>query len=265
MPQGKLREAVFIHANLLALGLLGWFVLLALAECVLVPPQRDQSSNSRLITNFGLAAVVLSVGGLFPLAKLAASAAGQSLGLGLARVVALPWLALLALTLLAETFGSYWAHRAMHRLPLLWRIHRVHHADNAMDVSSSFRNHPLELLVTLPVSAAAVLIVGTPASVVIVAQSITGAAAIWAHADLALPPRLDKAVAWISFTPRLHRLHHNPERTTHDSNYGELLTLWDRLFGTFTDRSEREAVGLKDQVAEPDRLLQQIWSPVHAA
>lgn len=247
------------------MGLLSWFVLLALAEFATASPDRDHSSDSRLVTNFGLAAVVLFVGSLFPLVKLAAAAAGQSFQFGLTHVVALPWLAVLAATLLAETLGSYWAHRAMHRWPLLWRIHRVHHADNAMDVSTSYRNHPLELLVTVPISAAAILVVGAPASVVLVAQTFTSAAAIWAHADLTLPRRIDWVIAWVSFTPRLHRLHHNPERATHDSNYGELLTLWDRLFGTFNNAEGRRPVGLEGQVARPDRLLQQIWSPVHAA
>ena len=78
-----------------------------------------------------------------------------------------PWLAVLGVALLAETFAAYWAHRITHQTPLLWRLHRVHHADNAVDLSTSFRNHPLELIITLPVSAVVVLIVGMPQSVVV--------------------------------------------------------------------------------------------------
>jgi sterol desaturase/sphingolipid hydroxylase (fatty acid hydroxylase superfamily) len=152
-----------------------------------------------------------------------------------------------------------------HRTPLLWRLHRVHHADNAVDLSTSYRNHPLELLITLPVSAAVVLIVGIPQSIVVITQTLLVGVTLWQHADIALPRRLDRALSWVIVTPRLHRLHHNPERATHDSNYGELLTLWDRLFGTFNRTAGRCEVGLDDQVARPDRLLQQIWSPVYGS
>ena len=226
---------------------------------------RERLNDRRLVTNFGLAVFILFAGSLFPLAKLSASAVGQSLGIGLTRLVAMPWLWVLALALVSETFANYWVHRLMHRAPLLWRIHRVHHADNAVDVSTSYRNHPLELLVTLPVSAAVVLILGTPASIVIANQTLLMGVTLWQHADIALPPHLDRALGWLIVTPRLHRLHHNPERATHDSNYGELLTLWDRLFGTFNKTEGRGRVGLDDQVAPPDRLLQQIWSPVYTA
>jgi len=226
---------------------------------------RELTNDRRIVTNFGLTVVILFTGSLFPLAKLSASAIGQSFGTGLAGLVAMPWVVILALALITETFGVYWTHRLMHRLPLLWRVHRVHHADNAVDVSTSFRNHPLELAVTLPVSAATVLAIGSPPSAVIAAQTILTAVTIWQHADIELPRRLDRVLGWAIVTPRLHRLHHNPERATHDSNYGELFTVWDRVFGTFTDRDGRERVGLDHQVAQPDRLLQQIWSPVYGA
>ena len=225
----------------------------------------EPSSDGRLITNFGLAAIVLFASGLAPLARLGTSAAGQLFGFGLADRLPLSWLALFGLAILSETFAAYWVHRLMHRAPLLWRMHRVHHADNSVDVSTSYRNHPLELLVTMPASAAVILALGLPPSVVVATQTVLTAATLWEHADLALPERLDRALSWIIYTPRLHRLHHSPERAIHDSNYGGLLTIWDRLFGTFTDSSERGRVGLDDQVARPDRLLEQMWSPVYAA
>lgn len=247
------------------IALLGWFVLLAVIEVAAARGKnREPTSDGRLVTNFGLTAAIFLVGSLLPLTNLAASVIGRSFGTGLAGLIALPWMAILILTLITQTFALYWAHRLMHRLPLFWRVHRVHHADDSVDVSTSFRNHPLELAVTLPVSAAAVLAVGSPPSVVIAAQTVLSAVTIWQHADITLPSRIDRALGWVIVTPRLHRLHHNPERATHDTNYGELLTLWDRLFGTFNGSRGRRSVGLEDQVARPDRLLQQIWSPVYS-
>jgi sterol desaturase/sphingolipid hydroxylase (fatty acid hydroxylase superfamily) len=245
------------------LALLGWVILLASLE-VWSGTGSEGASDRRLLTNFSLTLLVLGAGALFPIARLAASTAAQSLNIGLLRSAHWPWTALFAVALLAETFAAYWAHRITHKTPLLWRLHRVHHADNAVDISTSFRNHPLELIITLPVSAAVVLILGTPASVVVATQTLFMGVTLWQHADIALPLHIDRALGWIIVTPRLHRLHHNPTRITNDSNYGELLTLWDRLFGTFNRMEGRRPVGLEGQVASPDRLLQQIWSPVYS-
>jgi len=228
-------------------------------------PRPDRSSDQRLLTNFAFGAVTFAAGVLVPISKLGASAAAQSLGSGFAPRLGLSWFAVLALLMLTDSLAVYWIHRLMHRTPLLWRVHRVHHSDQSVDVSTTFRNHPLELLVSLPMSATVVLIVGAPSSVIVVAQTMAFAATIWQHADIDLPTGLDRAFALVLVTPRVHRLHHNPARATHDSNYGELLTLWDRLFGTFNAAEGRFPVGLDHQVAPPDRLLQQIWSPVYSA
>jgi sterol desaturase/sphingolipid hydroxylase (fatty acid hydroxylase superfamily) len=141
----------------------------------------------------------------------------------------------------------------------------VHHADSAVDVSTSLRNHPLELVVTVPVSCLVVLLVGAPVSVVAAAQSVLVAAALFQHADIRLPPRVDATLAWLIVTPRLHRLHHHPERIVHDSNFGDSIVLWDRLFGTFNASEGRLPVGLEGQAARADHLIEQICSPLQPA
>jgi sterol desaturase/sphingolipid hydroxylase (fatty acid hydroxylase superfamily) len=249
---------------LIDLALVGWFVALAVVETVFVPggKARESSDDGRLLTNFGLTALVLLATSILPLADIASAEVGA--GIGLAYHVGLPWIALFALTWLGQSFAAYWAHRWMHVSPLLWRVHRVHHADTAVDVSTSLRNHPLELLVMIPASALVIVLLGAPVSVVVAVQSFLVAAAIWEHADIVLPKRLDRALTFLLVTPRLHRLHHSPDRGNHDSNYGNSLTLWDRLFGTLNDRQERLEVGLARQRAAPNRLLEQICSPLHA-
>ena len=245
--------------------LVAWVIVLALAEAGSGAALRDGSSDRRLLTNFSFTIMVLAAGALLPIAKLGASSVAQSLHVGFLRAAQWPWPAVFAIALLAETLAAYWAHRITHQTPILWRLHRVHHADNAVDLSTSFRNHPLELFITVPVSAAVVLVLGTPQSVVIATQTFLAGVTLWQHADIVLPQRVERALGWVIVTPGLHRLHHNPERAIHDSNYGELLTLWDRVFGTFNRSEGRRPVGLDDQVAKPDRLLQQIWSPVYSA
>jgi sterol desaturase/sphingolipid hydroxylase (fatty acid hydroxylase superfamily) len=255
-----------VSSGALILSLMtAWFVALAVVETL----QRDADpggvNNDRLITNFGFSAAVLAIGGLIPLARISSSLAGEGWGVGLANLIAVPWIAIFAALLLLDSLAAYWAHRAMHAIPLLWRIHRVHHADSELDVSSSLRNHPLELIVTAPVSALVVLVVGAPLSVVVASQTLTFAAALWQHADIRLPKRAERMLAGVIITPRLHRLHHNPERVVHDTNFGESLVLWDWLFGTLNVSEGRRPVGLEGQRARADRLLDQIWSPLQPA
>jgi sterol desaturase/sphingolipid hydroxylase (fatty acid hydroxylase superfamily) len=257
-----------LHANVyVGVGLVGWFAVLACIEllCARRAGRTERGNDGRLLTNFGLAVLLLATGAAFPLARLGASATAQSWAIGLGPRLELSWLAIFILLLVVDSLAVYWVHRLVHRVPLFWRVHRVHHADESVDVSTSLRNHPLEMVLSIPSSAAVILIVGASPTMVVASQTINLAATIWQHADIQLPQRLERALTWLIVTPAMHRLHHNPERRLHDSNYGELITLWDRLFGSFNAPQGRTRVGLDDQVASPDRLLQQIWSPVYAA
>jgi sterol desaturase/sphingolipid hydroxylase (fatty acid hydroxylase superfamily) len=251
--------------NLLSLALLGWFIALAIVETLIArksSPPASPNPDARFVTNFGLTAILFMVGGALPLANVAAAASAQGLRIGLADHAHIPWAGIVMLTLLGQTFGAYWLHRWFHRNPWLWRIHRVHHADSAVDVSTSFRNHPFELLLTVPMAVVVTLTIGAPISAVSVSQTIIVAATIWEHADISLPPRLDKALSAIILTPRLHRLHHNPDPAIHDTNYGTFLSFWDRLFGTLCVIEGRGRVGLDGQVKRPDHFLDQIRSPL---
>jgi sterol desaturase/sphingolipid hydroxylase (fatty acid hydroxylase superfamily) len=251
-------------AVILDLALVAWFMLLAGGELFAARRRgaTDAANDGRLVTNFGLGALVLLANALLPLIKVGSAVAGQSIGSGLAMRFAWPWALTFAVLLFADSFVSYWTHRMMHTVRALWRIHRVHHADSAVDVSTSLRHHPLELLVSIPMLVL-IYILGAPPSVVVATQTIMLAAGIWQHADIEAL-RLERILAPWLITPALHRLHHSPERILHDGNYGDLITLWDRLFGTLRTRKGRERVGLDGQVARADRLLEQIWSPVYA-
>jgi sterol desaturase/sphingolipid hydroxylase (fatty acid hydroxylase superfamily) len=249
------------------LSLVGLFIVLALLELAFRHPDEphEQSGDGRLLTNFGLTGLGLVLGGLFPLARIGSSLVSQRFGIGVGNFGHLPWTAILLATLLLDSLVSYWAHRLMHSIPLLWRVHRVHHADTAVDVSTSLRNHPLELLVTVPASALVVIVIGASPSVILAIQSTLIAAALWQHADLALPPALDRALSAAIVTPRLHRVHHSRERDHHDRNFGDSIILWDRLFGTFDDTAIGQAVGLENQRARADHLIDQLCSPLYSA
>ena len=249
------------------LGLVGFFVLIALCE-VLFPSRngpRASSGDARLLTNFSLTAMVLVAGGLFPVVRITSSIASERFGVGLAHFAHVPWAVILVATLLLDSLAAYWVHRLMHITPLFWRVHRVHHSDKAVDVSTSFRNHPLELVVTLPPSALVVLVLGSPPSAVFATQTILMMVAMWDHADIKLPPRLNRALSLVIITPELHRVHHSVDRREHDSNFGDCLSIWDRLFGTLTRAHLTGGIGLDGERALDDHLLQQIISPLYPA
>ena len=194
----RLQVVEMTHDALIGFGLAGWFVALALVETLWPRATRHQSGDGRLITNFGLTALIFLGSALPPLANFGSAMIGTGLGAGY--YVAVPWAAMFVLLLLAQTLTAYWVHRLMHATPLLWRVHRVHHADTALDVSTSLRNHPFELLVTIPSAAAVTLVLGAPVSAVVAVQTLLFAGAIWEHADIALPRRLDRALAPILVT-----------------------------------------------------------------
>lgn len=251
---------------ILDVALVAWFFLLAAAETFAARGRvvAEQGGDARLVTNFGLGVLVLGANNLLPMVKVGSAWLAQWTDVGLAAGFAWPWALAFGVLILADSLAGYWTHRALHAVPALWRIHRVHHSDNSVDVSTSLRNHPLELVVTFPISVAVIWIVGAPPTAVLAVQTVMVAASVWQHADIALP-RAERVLAPLLITPGIHRVHHNPERSLHDSNYGELITLWDRLFGTFRPSAGRGRVGLDGQTARSDRLLDQIWSPVHSS
>jgi sterol desaturase/sphingolipid hydroxylase (fatty acid hydroxylase superfamily) len=134
-------------------------------------------------------------------------------------------------------FVSYAWHRANHRIRLLWRFHQVHHSDLSFTVSTATRFHPGEILLSLPIRLLAVLVIGAPAMAVVVFEVVFAFANLFEHGNIALPLRLEQHVAGLFVTPALHRRHHASRRTEIDSNFGTILTLWDRLLGTYGSSS----------------------------
>ena len=130
---------------------------------------------------------------------------------------------------------SVWAeHVASHKIPLIWRIHRVHHADPGIDVTTALRFHPAEIVLSMVFKAALILILGAPPEAVLVFEVVLNGAAMFNHANIAIPEKLDRALRLLIVTPDMHRIHHstNPDET--DSNYGFNLSIWDRLFSVYT-------------------------------
>jgi sterol desaturase/sphingolipid hydroxylase (fatty acid hydroxylase superfamily) len=205
---------------------------------------------------------------LVPVSALWAATFARQNGIGLFNQIDAPWLAI-AGTLLVRSLASYVNHVLMHKVPLLWRLHRVHHADTHLDVSTTARFHPLEFGPGLFIMLPAVMAFGLSPWVLIVYEILDAVVNLCSHANLRLPERLDRALRWIFVTPNMHSIHHSSWQPETDSNYGAVFTLWDRLFGTYSERPaggfEAMRIGLEEIPDErASSFLWQLKSPLLA-
>jgi sterol desaturase/sphingolipid hydroxylase (fatty acid hydroxylase superfamily) len=222
--------------TLLRLGVFaGLLVAFSLLEAIWPARVRVQPRAHRWVTNLTLGALSsLSIRLMGPLTVAGAALVAELAGFGLFQAIALPgWLVIVASIILLD-FAIWAQHVAMHKAPLLWRMHRVHHADRDLDASSGLRFHPFEAVVSMLWKAGLVFVLGVPIAVALAYEIVLNAMAIFTHANLRLPTRLVQAVRWLIVTPDMHRTHHSVLRTETDSNYGNFLSVWDRLFRTYT-------------------------------
>lgn len=219
----------------------GALALLALLETLIALRAEGAMRLRRWPANFGLTVINILVLGALPLSALAAADLARSLDIGLLNPLETPFVVALAVTFLARSLGAWGVHYAMHNVPLLWRVHRVHHTDTHLDVSTTVRFHPLEFLISAPVAVIIVMALGLPPAAIMLFELFDAGIAVFSHANIRLPAGLERLVNRIIITPNMHRIHHsNVERET-NSNYGATLVIWDRVFGTYR-RKERDAL-----------------------
>jgi sterol desaturase/sphingolipid hydroxylase (fatty acid hydroxylase superfamily) len=201
-----------------------------------IAPRRTPSLplRGRWLRHFALALFdPLLVRALLPLLEVGAAVAAAEAGFGLFHRIDAPrWLAAVV-SLLALDAVRYGQHRLLHRVPLLWRLHRMHHTDVDYDFTTALRFHPLESLVTASVGVLAVAALGAPVEAVVANQVLFVAAVLFAHANVRLPGGLDRALRLVLVTPDMHRVHHSARPDETDSNYGSVFPIWDRLLGSY--------------------------------
>jgi len=199
---------------------------------------RARARRAHLVPNLALTAITFAVNAALTAVLVIALAWLESRDLGLLRALALPGWASLAVVIVALDFATWLAHTSMHRVPLFWRFHRVHHADPLVDVTTSIRQHPGEtVLRALFLGAFAVPLGVAPASFALY-RTLSVANSLLEHANLRVARRLDSALSLLVVTPNAHKVHHSRRPAETDTNFGNLLSLFDRLFGVFTP-SER--------------------------
>ncbi|MFZ1468906.1 MAG: sterol desaturase family protein [Paracoccaceae bacterium] len=211
-------------------------MLAAMGLWELAAPQRraDMPRVLRWSNNLALVALDAAVVRLiFPLTLASFAAYAQTKGWGLLPLLGLPgWaVGLLAFLLLDLTI---WAqHRVFHAIPVLWRLHRMHHADLDFDVTTGLRFHPVEIVLSTAIKLAVIAALGAPPLAVLSFEVVLNASSLFNHANIRLPAAIDRILRLIIVTPDMHRVHHSAIRAETDSNFGFNLPWWDRLFGTY--------------------------------
>lgn len=181
---------------------------------------------------------------VFPVLAVGVAGLARARGWGLSHWLnAPPWLAFVASLLLLDLV-IYAQHVAFHKVPLLWRLHRMHHTDLDFDVTTALRFHPLEIVLSMLIKLTAVVLLGTPPVAVLLFEVILNATAMFNHGNVWLPLKLDRVLRWILVTPDMHRVHHSIHREETDSNFGFNLPWWDRLFGTYRDQPRDGHTGM---------------------
>ena len=252
-------------AALIRLALfVGVLVLFAGLETLFPARARVLPRARRWLTNLSMSALGSAVGALMaPVLAVSVAAVAASKGWGLFNLAALPvWLEF-ALSLVLLDLAVWAAHVASHRVPMLWRLHSVHHTDRDLDASSGVRFHPGEIAISLLWKAAVIVLLGPSVLAVLVFEIVLNGTAIFTHANIALPGRLDRMVRRVFVTPDMHRIHHSVDLAESQTNYGFCLSVWDRLFRSYSDRAEGELrLGLSEhQTAAPARLWSSLALP----
>ncbi|HCX14987.1 MAG TPA: sterol desaturase [Rhodospirillaceae bacterium] len=205
-----------------------------------------QSLTLRWSGNLGIAAISATftrlAAPIIP-AGVAAMASANNWGL-LNLIDTLGWLAFLV-SLLALDALIYAQHRAFHAIPILWRLHRVHHADLELDATTGLRFHPIEIILSLVIKSGAIIILGAPVAAVIMFEVILNAAAMFNHANVAITPTIDRWLRLVVVTPLMHRVHHSVVQAETDRNFGFFLPWWDYIFATY---QAAPSAGYKDMI-----------------
>lgn len=219
-----LRFAIFLAVFAV---MAAWEIVAPRRKLAASKSQRWTANLVILITNTAL------VRAIFPAAAVGIAMFAEARGVGVLHAIDIHAGLKIALALAALDLAIYLQHVMFHAVPLLWRLHRAHHADLDIDVTTGARFHPVEMLLSMAIKAAAILVIGAPAVAVLVFEIALNASSMFNHSNVRIPQRLDSVLRWLVVTPDMHRVHHSIRGEETNRNFGFNLPWWDRLFGTY--------------------------------
>jgi sterol desaturase/sphingolipid hydroxylase (fatty acid hydroxylase superfamily) len=244
----------------------GIFAVMAIWEQLAPRRQQVIRRARRWPANLGIVVLnTLIVRLVFPMAAVGMALTAEAKGWGLFHVLGAPlWLGIIASVIILDLV-IYLQHVLFHAVPVLWRLHRMHHADLEFDVTTGARFHPIEILLSMVIKLGTVAVLGAPATAVLVFEVVLNATAMFNHGNVRLPERVDRVLRWTVVTPDMHRIHHSVVMREANSNFGFNLPWWDRLSGTYRPEPAAGQEGLTigiEQFRDPaelrlDRMLLQ--------
>jgi len=217
---------------------LGFFfgIFLLIAAWELIWPRRVLTSKKtvRWYSNLGIVFLnSLILRWLFPVMAVTMAYLAQERGWGLLNMLSLPLGIELIISLISLDLVIYFQHRMFHRVPLFWRLHSMHHTDLDLDVTSGARFHPVEIILSMLIKIAVVILLGPTGLAVIIFETLLNTTAMFNHGNILIPKRIDQTLRWLIVTPDMHRVHHSIIPRETNSNFGFNLTWWDRIFGSY--------------------------------
>ncbi len=230
-----MSEWIFAHEPALRFGtFLGVFAVMALWELVAARRELSQGRGRRWFANLGILVIgSLLVRVLFPAAAVALAVMAQREGWGLFNRFDIPFALSFVVSIVLLDLAIYLQHVMFHAVPVLWRLHMVHHSDQDFDLTTGIRFHPLEIVLSILIKFTVVVTLGPPPEAVFLFAVVLNATSIFNHGNVRIPGGLDRWLRWIVVTPDMHRVHHSVEIDESNSNFAFNLPWWDRFFGTY--------------------------------
>ena len=256
-------EFLLAHESAIRLGVFGG-ILAPMAIWEVLAPRRSQAIGRlrRWPSNLGIVIIdTILVRFVFPIVAVGVALLAEARGWGLFQVITVP--AGFAIPASILLLAIYLQHMLFHAVPLLWRLHRMHHADLEFDVTTGVRFHPFEILLSMAIKLGVVAALGAPAVAVLLFEVLLNGTSLFNHGNVRLPAHIDRVLRWIVVTPEMHRVHHSIVPRETNSNFGFNLPWWDRLFGTYRAQPDAGHEGMTigiEQFRDPrelrlDRLL----------
>lgn len=183
---------------------------------------------------------------------------------GLLNMVELPvWLEVILAIMILDFMSQYVVHFMLHKIPVMWRFHTVHHSDTHVDVTSGTRHHPIDFVFRETFALLGIIIAGLPVSYYLIYRILTVFFTYFSHADIKLPNAIDKTISLIFVSPNMHKFHHHHVMPWTDTNFGNIFSIWDRLFGTFVYKDTKDIVYGVDilDANKADNILYQLKAP----
>lgn len=242
----QIEQFILTNEPAIRLGFfLGFFFVMVAWE--LLAPQRTLKLSKlfRWTNNLGLAVLnTVLVRLLFPFAAVGMAAYCAKQDWGVLNQFAVPFWLAVPLAVVLMDFVIWLQHVMVHHVPVLWRLHRVHHADPDYDLTTGSRFHPIEIILSMLIKFVTIALVGAPVLAVVLFEIILNSVAMFNHGNVRLPVGLDSVLRWFIVTPDMHRVHHSVVVDETNSNYGFNLSCWDRLFGTYRAQPRAGQLGM---------------------